>query len=142
MTRFRVNEDGKLVEKTKPPPKEPPPERKVFTVYDYFELKNYLIRNGVITDAEHQTFWHWWCDIEDGAMKRTIRYVPLGFWGWEDYADDEGDETESVQLSPEKYAAREGKEVEEDAATIFKVLVAFQPYGDKELGDLKVWVDW
>lgn len=139
MTRFRVNEDGKLVEKSKPSaPKEPPPKQKVFTVYDYFELKNYLIRNGVITDAEHQTFWSWWCDIEDFGMKRTIRHVPLGYWGWEDDGRDEDDETpETTQLSPEKYG-----ETDEDAPIVYKVLVALQPYADEKTGDLKVWVDW
>lgn len=116
------------------------PSRKTFVVYDYNDLRGYLIDSGQLSYEDADTFWGWWCggdgapDHRTGPAYNALRYVPLGYWGWTD------DGRPGCKQKPPP----ENEDEDEHAAhqAVHRALLAFEQFANKESGDLRVFMTW
>lgn len=116
------------------------PKKKTFKVYDIFEIRDWCITNKKFTEDEFHTFWLWWGDGDrrTGPCDRSLRNVPLGYWGWTE-------KKPYRQLTAEEYREEEGETATfrgdpKDEHTVHKVLTALEPFSDD--GDLLVYMEW
>lgn len=123
------------------------PKKKKFEVYNIMEVSKYLISKNKFTEDEYHTFWLWWCDGDSrtGPCDRSLRNVPIGYWGWTD-------DKPQRQLTAAEYRAEQGEqhnpqrdESLKDEKTIYKVLEALHEFfGEDELekNDNLVYMAW
>lgn len=132
------------------------PKKLTFVVHDLFKLRDYLFATKEVSEHDFDEFWHWWIDLRDqrtGPCDGSIRYVPLGFWGWTENAPYK-------QLTPDEYHAEEvveralkgkkdddrppRKPTDRDRST-YRVLCAMEQFANKggdDSGDLRVYMTW
>lgn len=63
-------------------PKIRAPKKLTFHVHDLDTLIHYLIKRKRITEEDAHTFRRWWWWKLEPLLPDTIRYVPIGYWGW------------------------------------------------------------
>lgn len=127
------------------------PEKKTFVVYELFELRDYLIGSKQISSHEWDEFWSWWTgdadhprDERTGPCDNSIRYVPIGYWGWTEVPKGLSDKER--QTSPDEYYAEpenaKGKPHNlPRLRNVHQVLLALQQFCDR-MGDLRVHMAW
>lgn len=122
---------------------DPLPEPRCLTLFALNDLRDYLVRTAQVTRADWDTFRRWWVmlgDVTTGLCPNSIRYVPLGYWGWTDPPIETGEVERQIEPT-----GADGASPSSDECTAHRVLCALEqfraPAGTPYAGALRVFID-